>query len=82
MSLDSKPVDIVLHVLEYVYPMDFYGNKFNTELFKITYNRNNRKYENTTLKSQLLDVINISSTCKYFNRILINYGLKYINFKP
>ena len=77
MSLFEQPTEIILQILSYIYLIDWCNIKPNIHLLnKFDWNCNNLKYENKLLKKQLNDIINISKTCKYFNNIITNYGLK------
>ena len=71
ISLYEQPIEILLEIFSYIYPIRLCNSKLNIHsLIKTEYNKNNDKYENKLLHKQLNDIMNISYSCKYFYNII------------
>ena len=75
MLICDLPQEIIIEILICIYHMDI-GNYVKPDTSYLIGDRNNDEIE-----EQQRDIINISSTCDYFNKIIKENCMKVIYFK-
>ncbi len=73
-TMNNFPVEMIIQIMSYMYPL--YIHKYIEPDIEYL----NDCYNHDDIKKQCLDIIKLSSVCKYFNNIVRECGMKVIYF--